>query len=41
MKTEQKKEYIVPEMDILEMEHNINLLTGSPDAIDGYNDLVG
>ena len=30
LETEQKKEYVAPQMDIVEMEHQTSLLEGSP-----------
>ena len=30
LKTEQKKEYVVPQMEIVEMNHDTSLLSGSP-----------
>ena len=29
---EQKKEYLTPKMDIIEMEHNAALMEGSPEG---------
>jgi hypothetical protein len=42
MNLKQKKEYMAPEMEVVEMGYQMNLLEGSPEyPLDGANDCGG